>query len=149
MMDERSRVWHRALVDILSVIYIPGVREALHSMSSEELRHRAICMTRLDRRWYQGSLMLGKVQRHHCESNAYRVQFIQGGEWIVMMFSNGSLQLCRAHSLAEATIRIPYSTSGWADAHFEMGVSLSCRLVTLVHVTEKRWNNGYARLFVT
>jgi hypothetical protein len=145
-MDERS-IWHGALVDILSIIYVPGVQEVMPSMSPEELRRRATHMTYLDRRWYQGSLVPKKIQRHHCESNVHSVQFIQGGEWVVMMFSDGRLQLCKAHDLAEASICIPYPTT--PDAHFEMGIFLTSWLVTLVHVTEKRWNSGYVRHFVT
>jgi hypothetical protein len=142
-MDERS-IWFAALVDILSVIHIPGLLEAMCSMSSEELRRRVLRMICLDRQWYQGPIIPGKISRQHCETNTNRVQFIQGGEWVIMMFSNGQLQLCRACNLAEPSICIPCSTE--PNLRFEMGISLSCRLETLVHVTERGWISGYAGL---
>ena len=139
LMDNRS-IWYKALVDILSAIYVPGMRETFPTMSSEQLRQKATHMTRLDRRWYQGSLMPTKIQRYHCASDAHSVHFVQGGEWVIIMFQDGRLELYGAHNMTEASIRIPCSTT--PDAHFEMGISMTSRLMTLVHVTEKRWNSG-------
>jgi len=144
-MDERS-IWHAALVDILSVIHIPGMLEGMPSMSSQELRRRAIRMIRLDRRWYQGPIVPGEIERQHCGRDTYRVQLIQGGAWVLVMYNDGQLQLCRSDNLAEPNICIPSTDP---NAHFEMGISLSSRLETLVYVTEKRWNSGYAVLYTT
>jgi len=61
----------------------------MHSMSTCHLRNygRVLRMICLDRQWYQleGPIIPG---RQHCETNTHRVQFIQGGEWVVVSSAN-------------------------------------------------------------
>lgn len=138
--DIRS-IWYKVLVDILAIIWLPAMLQALPSMSCQQLRQEATRISRLDRRWYEGSLMPTKIQRHNCATDILRVQFVQGGEWILMLFGDGSIGLFDQNDLEEPKVDVPYSSM--VDNFFEMGVSFSQRLGSLAHVTRQGWNSGY------
>lgn len=134
-------IWYKVLVDILAIIWLPGVLQALPSMSCHQLRRKAIWISRLDRWWYQELLMPTKIQRHHCATDVIRAQFIQGGEWILILFSDGSIGLFEKNDLEKPKVEVPYSST--MDNFFAMGISFSQRLGSLAHVTRQGWNSGY------
>lgn len=138
--DNRS-VWYNVLVDILAIIWLPGLLQAVPSMTCEQLRRKATHMSRLDRRWYHGSLVPVKIQQHHRVNDVVRVQFVQGGKWILMLFGDGSVRLFDKDDLAEPKVDVPYSST--VDNFFDMGISFSQRLGSLAHVTRQGWDSGH------
>lgn len=140
MLSERS-VWHSVCVDLLAVVEGSDFRQALPSMSAEDLRGKAIRMNQLDRKWYRSALVPRNIHRQYCEDTAFRVQFLPGGEWIVVMFTDGTIALCDTANTAKP-VAAAQDSSG-SDSNHEIAISSTCHLGSLTYVTERRWNRGY------
>lgn len=140
MMCERS-IWHSAVLDIVSVLQIPRITDTLPLLSSQELRRKAIHMTRLDSHWYQKTLLPKNTRRHHCSDDVCRVEIINGGEWAVVLCRDGKIQL---HEMADFSnprfIMLHYAAS---TDMLEMGISYSLSHGIMAHVTERGWNARY------
>lgn len=140
MISERS-VWHSVCVDLLSVVEGYDSRQALPSMSAEDLRRKAIRMNRLDRKWFRDALIPRNIQREYYQDTVFRVQFLPGGEWIIVMFTDGTIHLYDTMNMTKP-IAAAQDSSG-NDSNHEIAISSTSHPGSLIYVTERRWNRGY------
>jgi hypothetical protein len=107
---EQRPVWHAINRDIS----VPANRwpESLPGVSIEDLRSRALYAHRLDRRWRSSGLVPRVVQTHPCDALTRSVSILHGGEWVLTLASNGSLQLLRVQDSQLFLTVEPYFTTG-------------------------------------
>lgn len=128
-MDERS-VWNTALHDITEVIPLRGLRYTMPSMSSGELKNKAITMARLERLWSCQVAIPKKIERHLLDPDICRVEFILGGNWILTLRKDGTLQLHQNRNLAEPRVtvhRIEDPSRNYFPDNADMRRSISSR----------------------
>ncbi|KZP19588.1 hypothetical protein FIBSPDRAFT_559459 [Athelia psychrophila] len=139
-MAERS-IWHSAITDIASVIHLPGLQDQLPHMSTEVIRARVVRTWGIHRELQNNPLKPRSVQKRTCDANVMHVYFVPGGEWIVLALFDGGIDLCATRNIPQPTCSIP-CVRRRADINFQIGMSSSCHLGTLIHRTEKRWSQG-------
>jgi hypothetical protein len=81
------------------------------SMSSQELRHHAVKISRLHRCWYEGKVEPKRVRRHlfATHEHAPQAQFIPGGDWILVA-TDHTLQLYQAQNIEEPCVVVLLSS---------------------------------------
>lgn len=127
-MEDRS-IWQYALSDILSVVPIPRLKHRLHLMSSRELRIQTLKMFRLHWSWLKGPVEAKRVRTctvgERGSREAERVQFIPGGDWILVMLSDGTLLLCHIEALDKPSACAELSPSPYARRCDQLTVFMS------------------------
>ena len=62
-------------------------------MTAEELRLQVLQSARLDRLWHKIDYRPRLIRDFHCDSAVEHVNLVAGGNWVVVVLYNGSLQL--------------------------------------------------------
>src|ERR1700729_4367713 len=102
-MDERS-VWSLALGDILDVIQSATTLHSMQSMSSSQLRKKAIRMAAVDS-IFDGNanssevIKPAKVQCYTLDHNMARVAVAPAGDWIMTMHGDETVHLHRTEGI--------------------------------------------------
>jgi hypothetical protein len=107
---EQRPVWHAINRDIS-----PPANWWAGSLSTvplEDLRSRALYAHRLDRRWRNSGLVPRVVQRNPCDTLTRCTCIFHGGEWALILASNGALRLLRVQDSQSFLIVEPYFTKG-------------------------------------
>lgn len=105
MVEERS-VWSAAVRDIMGVVPLRRVRHELPSMTGEQLKHKAMQIARLDNLWSRESIRPVKVERHLLDSGVRRAEVVLGGDFILTLFKDGTLQLHRARDMSQLLMTV-------------------------------------------
>ena len=105
-MEDRS-VWRLVLSDILDVIPLRTVSQAVISMSSRELKDIAVRATRIDTLFEKDIVYPVKLESISCSKIAATIQITPGGQWIVIMHKDGSLNLHQTRDFGVPLVRIP------------------------------------------
>jgi hypothetical protein len=106
MIGDRS-VWMAVLRDIMEVMPLRRVLHALPNMSASELKQKAVHMTRLDSRWNREIVHPVKIDSHPLGSGVCKVHVWPGGDFILTLHSDGTLQLYRNQDLAVPLVTVP------------------------------------------
>ncbi|RPD69118.1 hypothetical protein L226DRAFT_540122 [Lentinus tigrinus ALCF2SS1-7] len=69
-------------------------------MAMEELKHQVLQAARLDRLWHALDYHPRLIRNFHCDSTVEHVNLVAGGNWLVIVLYDGSLQL---HELGAPT----------------------------------------------
>ena len=93
-------VWRSVLSDIMEVLPLRALRHALPSMSSDELIHKAVLLTRLDILWSKDVVTPSRMKSHVLSSDVCRVEILLGGDYILTLFKDGALQLIHTRHLS-------------------------------------------------
>jgi len=104
-MDEWS-VWALALGDILEVIPLRAVRAAIPSMSSRALKAAAVRATLIDNLFNKDVIHPVHVKRVRCDSSVVRQEIVPGGQWILIMHEDGSINLHKMSSLTSPLLSV-------------------------------------------
>jgi len=105
VVEERS-VWSAAVRDIVGVVPLRRVRHELPSMTSEQLKRKAMQIARLDNLWSHESIHPVKVERHPLDAGVRRAEVVLGGDFILTLFKDGTLQLHRARDMSQLLMTV-------------------------------------------
>lgn len=92
MIGDRS-VWSLVLWDLADVKNLPHVKYKIPSMTADELRMKAIHITRIDELWSQDGIKPIRIEDHFVDSDAVKVEVTPGGRGILIQLENGDLEL--------------------------------------------------------
>ena len=126
-MQDRS-VWSLVLNDILEVMPLRTVREAMGSMSSRDLKNTAVRVTRLDKLFDNDVIHPVKVERIACSKDAAKMHLTFGGQWVVIMHEDGSLNIHQTRDFASPFVSVappdcPTSMYRNDPAYVEVGMT--------------------------
>ncbi|KAI0668315.1 hypothetical protein C8Q78DRAFT_979827, partial [Trametes maxima] len=122
LMADRT-LWHHALSRLLSVFPQPQLSRRMNQLTANELKAHVVHSVRLDRDWHRVDYAPRLVRNFTCDSAVEHVSLVAGGEWLVVVLYDGSLQL-RALSTPTAT---PVATLSHALTEGESVFYLSSR----------------------
>ena len=91
-MRDRS-MWHHMLSRLLLHFPQPQIATRLANMEVEEMKMWVIHSTRLDRLWHQIDYQPRVTRDYHCDKTVEHVKMVAGGNWLVVVLRDGSLQL--------------------------------------------------------
>jgi hypothetical protein len=106
IMGERI-IWMAVLQDITEVIPLRGAIPALPAMSSNELQRKAVTMARLDELWRCGTVYPMKIDRHPIGSDVLFAEVICGGDFILTLIRDGTLQLYHTQDVTKLLVAVP------------------------------------------
>ena len=105
-MGERS-IWMAVLQDITEIIPLRGVLHRLPVMSSRELEHKVVTMARLDELWSRGTVHPAKIDCHPVDSSVSKVEVLHGGNFILILIVDGTLQLYNTQDVTKLLVKVP------------------------------------------
>jgi hypothetical protein len=105
-MRERS-IWMAVLQDITEVIPIRGVLHVFPTMLSSELEHKAMMMARIDELWSRGTVHPAKIDRYPVDSDVSTIVLLFGGDFILTLVKDGTLQLCHTQDVTKLLVTVP------------------------------------------
>ncbi|KAM5542047.1 hypothetical protein V8D89_004357 [Ganoderma adspersum] len=92
LMQDRS-MWHHMLSRLLLHFPQPKIATRLANMEVEEMKMWVIHSARLDRLWHQIDYQPRATRDYHCDKTVEHVKMVAGGNWLVVVLRDGSLQL--------------------------------------------------------
>ncbi|KAI0355168.1 hypothetical protein OH77DRAFT_1455289 [Trametes cingulata] len=92
LMSDRS-LWYHALSRLLLCFPQPQLSRRLGKMTAEELKAQVVHSAQLDRWWHRVDYEPRSVRNFHCDSSVEHVNLVAGGDWLVVVLYDGSLQL--------------------------------------------------------
>jgi len=108
---ERS-VWLTVLRDILQVIPLRRVLEALPTMSASELKEKAVLITRLDSLWSLESVRPVRISSHSFGAGIRKALVWPGGDFILILIEDGTLQLYRYQEMTVPLVTVMHPDRG-------------------------------------
>lgn len=108
---ERS-VWLAVLCDILQVIPLRRVLYALPTMSASELKQKAVLITRLDSLWSLETVRPVRISNHPLGAGICRALIWPGGDFILILVEDGTLQLYRYQDMTVPLVTVPRPDRG-------------------------------------
>ncbi|KAI8974222.1 hypothetical protein BD414DRAFT_498506 [Trametes punicea] len=109
LMSDRS-LWHHALSRLLFVFPQPYLSRRLHRLTAEELRAQVVHSAQLDMRWHRVDYKPRMIRNFRCDSAVEHVNLVAGGNWLVVVLYDGSLQLHELGAPAPAVTLSPSLT---------------------------------------
>ena len=122
-------MWHYMLSRLLLHFPNPKLSLRLVSMEVDEMKRWVLHSAKLDRTWHKIDYHPRVVRNFHCDKRVEHVNLVAGGDWLVIVLHDGSLQL---HELGAAA---PAATLSQSLTQDESVVYLSSRL-SLTHERE-------------
>ncbi|KDQ59892.1 hypothetical protein JAAARDRAFT_68428 [Jaapia argillacea MUCL 33604] len=139
-------VWSTKMKDLLTAVPQPHIARTLPSMSTADLKRRAIRAALLDEKWQQKDLAIRRMHSIPYESTFQDVKLLPGGEMVLILLENGSLQLRSLISLEPVytfhasviitgynTCDISFSSNGRIFASFHHSINSYVFLVDVVN----------------
>jgi hypothetical protein len=127
IMQERS-IWSTVLGDILDVVALRTVRDAMPSMSSQDLRNTAVRAMRIDQLFNNNDVIRPvKVKHIPCSQDAAKIQLTFGGQWILIMYDNGSLNLYHTRDFESPLVSLARPDGSpplhWNESYMEVQIT--------------------------
>ncbi|KAI0648495.1 hypothetical protein C8Q79DRAFT_906018 [Trametes meyenii] len=97
-------LWYHALSRLLSVFPQPQLSRRISQFTADELKAHVVHSARLDRYWHRIDYAPRLVRNFRCDSAVEHVSLVAGGEWLVLVLYDGSLQLRALHTPAAAPV---------------------------------------------
>ncbi|KAI0781545.1 hypothetical protein BD413DRAFT_489629 [Trametes elegans] len=107
LMSDRS-LWYISLSRILLLFPQPLLSSHLARFTTEQLKARVIHSAQLDREWHRVDYVPRLVRNFHCGGSVEHINLVAGGEWLVVVLYDGSLQL---HELGAPSPAVTLSPS--------------------------------------
>ncbi|TBU40045.1 hypothetical protein BD309DRAFT_871086 [Dichomitus squalens] len=127
-MRDRT-IWHHMLSRLLLHFPNPQLSLRLVSMEVEEMKRWVLHSAKLDRMWHKIDYHPRLIRDLHCDKRVEHVNLVAGGDWLVIVLRDGSLQL---HELGATA---PAATLSQPLTQDESVLYLSSRL-SLTHERE-------------
>lgn len=106
-MQDRS-MWHYMLSRLLVHFPQPQIAMRLADMEVEEMEMWVVHSARLDRLWHQVDYQPNLIRDFDCDKTVEHVKLVAGGNWLVIVLRDGSLQL---HELGAAAPAVTLAQS--------------------------------------
>ena len=138
-------MWSSALKDIMTTVTFPDHSPRSFSLSSLELKHRAVLAARVERYWGQPKVLVTSrnLQSLPTRDGVIKARLVKGGQWIVLLLTDGTL--CLQAAAANAPCAVDTSFRTLANSYVWMTLSLSAGMPreTLVLLRTSTWDAGY------
>ncbi len=92
LMHDHS-IWHHMLSRLLLHFPQPQIAMSVTDMEVEEMKMWVIHSARLDRLWHEIDYQPRVIRDYHCDKTVEHVKLVAGGNWLVVVLRDGSLQL--------------------------------------------------------
>ncbi|KAF7986572.1 hypothetical protein HWV62_26324 [Athelia sp. TMB] len=146
-------VWSSALRDIMAVAVNPGDSPCtLSSLSSVELRHRAVLAARIERFWGRDSdVVAPRSSIRTCRltdsgmGRAVQARLVRGGQWIVLLSADGTLRLQSAKDWEFCAEDLSFMMPVDSEVQMTLSLSAGTHKETLVLLRRSMWDvaRGY------
>ncbi|KAF7979568.1 hypothetical protein HWV62_41850 [Athelia sp. TMB] len=135
-------VWSSALKDIMTTVTFPDHSSRNLSLSSLELKHRAVLAARVERYWGQPKVLVTprNLQSLPTRDGVIKARLVKGGQWIVLLLTDGTL--CLQAAAADAPCVVDSSFKTLTNSYVWMTLSLSAGMPreTLVLLRTSKWD---------
>ncbi|KAF7979563.1 hypothetical protein HWV62_41840 [Athelia sp. TMB] len=137
-------VWSAALQDITTAVTLPDL-PPLATLSSQELKRRAVLAARIERCWGQRSVRvpqssLRSVPTRGGASRVIKAKLVSGGQWIVLLLKDGTLCLQAAAAAAPCVVDTSFKTLLDSDVRITLSLSAGTPRETLVLLRTWMWD---------
>ncbi|KAF7979566.1 hypothetical protein HWV62_41846 [Athelia sp. TMB] len=144
-------VWSSALRDIMAVAVNPGDSPCtLSSLSSVELRHRAVLAARIERFWGRDSdVVAPRSSIRTCRltdsgmGRAVQARLVRGGQWIVLLSADGTLRLQSAKDWEFCAEDVSFMMPVDSEVQMTLSLSAGTHKETLVLLRRSMWDVVY------
>ncbi|KAI0695090.1 hypothetical protein C8T65DRAFT_665894 [Cerioporus squamosus] len=124
LLTDRS-VWHRALSRLLLRFPQPHLSRRLQKLTVEELKHQVLQAARLDRLWHALDYHPKLIRNFHRDRTVEHVSLVAGGNWLIIVLYDGSLQLQELDAQAPAVTLSPSLTEDESIIYLSSFLSLT------------------------
>ncbi|RDX47410.1 hypothetical protein OH76DRAFT_779476 [Lentinus brumalis] len=124
LLTDRS-MWHRALSRLLLRFPQPQLTRRLPKLTVEELKHEVLQAARLDRLWHALDYHPRLIRSVHRDRNVEHVSLVAGGNWLIVVLYDGSLELQELGAQTPAATLPPSLTEDESVIYLSSFVSLT------------------------
>ncbi len=118
-------MWHRALSRLLLRFPQPQLTRRLPKLTVEELKHEVLQAARLDRLWHALDYHPRLIRSVHRDRNVEHVSLVAGGNWLIVVLYDGSLELQELGAQTPAATLPPSLTEDESVIYLSSFVSLT------------------------